>query len=378
MSDTKKIKSVKNFIFNDEIHTILSKINNNVMNFNILEITGMGNQEIKHSNILSWLFGDNEHKLEYQILDNFLKKVIAKNSNHNIESLLKYLYLSNNKRNITIFREKDNIDLLIVDEANKIAITIENKVYANERIDGEDGGQLQKYEKNINEHYKGYDKYFIYLTINLQQSSKENWIRANYQMIVDVLEDILKTKELTTKTQIIFESYIDLLKRNGIVEDIELKNLCEKIWLKKEYADALNILLKYKTTITKKFYDDLLRSELDFLDDTVFLKLEGIEKLYKLIGLKWEDTEDSIFDVTCEYENEDIVLYYTHHKLFEQTDEKFKSICLKLKKRKSKQYEEIKRYTVDDFANKGEAYILKDIKKHINQINKKILSLIDE
>jgi len=57
----------------------LSNINDNIMDFNILEITGMGAQEIKHSNILGWLFDDCEHNLEYEILDNFLKKVISDN-----------------------------------------------------------------------------------------------------------------------------------------------------------------------------------------------------------------------------------------------------------------------------------------------------------
>ena len=76
MDNETKLESVQKFIFNDEVQSILSKINNNVMDFNILEITGMGNQEIKHSNILGWLFDNSEHNLEYQILDNFLNSWI--------------------------------------------------------------------------------------------------------------------------------------------------------------------------------------------------------------------------------------------------------------------------------------------------------------
>ncbi len=126
------IKLVKDFIFNDDVQHILSSINDNLMDFNILEITGMGNQEIKHSNILGWLFDDSEHNLEYHILDNFLKKVIEENrkdtvDNIALDNLQSYIYLSEKKKDITIYREKDNIDLLIVDEANKVIITIENK-----------------------------------------------------------------------------------------------------------------------------------------------------------------------------------------------------------------------------------------------------------
>ena len=164
------IKSVKYFIFNDDVQHILSSINDNLMDFNILEITGMGNQEIKHSNILGWLFDDSEHNLEYHILDNFLKKVIEENRKdtvnekmlNKLDKLQSYIYLSEKKKEITIYREKDNIDLLIVDEANKVIIIIENKVYASERTDGIDGGQLKKYEDSINQKYNDeYKKYFI-------------------------------------------------------------------------------------------------------------------------------------------------------------------------------------------------------------------------
>jgi hypothetical protein len=246
MSDTEKTKSVQDFIFNDEVQNILSTINDNVMDFNILEITGMGSQEIKHSNILGWLFDDSEHSLEYQILDNFLKKVIELNTNNELQS---YLYLSNKKRDITIYREKDNIDLLIVDESNKIVITIENKLYASERTDGVDGGQLQKYEKTIHDKYNNnYKKYFIYLTIDLEEPSKENWLRANHQMITDVIDNILETKETTTKTQIVLESYVDLLKRNGVVADKKLEELCKQIWANKDYRNALKILINNEPT----------------------------------------------------------------------------------------------------------------------------------
>ena len=113
MSD---LKVIKDFIFNDEVQDVLSKIDDRLMDFNILEITSMGNQEIKHSNVLSWLFSDKEHELGYKILNDFLKKVVAQN---NFDALNEYLYLSKNNQDITIYREKDNIDLLIVDKNNK-------------------------------------------------------------------------------------------------------------------------------------------------------------------------------------------------------------------------------------------------------------------
>ena len=244
---SKEIDSLKEFIFNDEVQKVFEDINNNVLDFNILEITGMGNQEIKHSNILGWLFSDAEHNLEYKILESFLKKIIALNE---VDNLQDYLYLSKHRKDIIIYREKDNIDLLVVDEANKVLFAIENKVFASERIFGEDGGQLQKYEDIINHKYsKEYRKYFIYLTIDLSEPSRENWLKANHEMIVESLNEISKNKDISVKTKIIFESYIDTLKRNGIVEDKKLKELCLKIWNIPKYKEALEILNNYKPDI---------------------------------------------------------------------------------------------------------------------------------
>ena len=73
-----------------------------------------------------------------------------------------------------------------------------------------DESVLKKYEDIINSLYDdSWNKFFIFLTINLETPSRDNWLKANHQMIVDVLENILKTKELSIKTKIIFESYIN-------------------------------------------------------------------------------------------------------------------------------------------------------------------------
>ncbi|WP_320036037.1 PD-(D/E)XK nuclease family protein [Halarcobacter sp.] len=380
-NDKNEYEQLEEFIFNDEVQNTLSEISDNVMDFNILEITGMGTQEVKHSNILGWLFDDSEHNLEYLILEDFLKKVVDENNNKKIESLKHYLYLPKNKnRDITVFREKDYIDLLIVDEANKFVITIENKLYASERVEDGGGGQLNDYERIINEKYSDeYTKYFIFLTINLEEPTRNNWLKASHTMVANTIENILKSKDISVKTKILLESYIDLMKRRGIVEDKKLEELCEKIWLNKDYAEALNILIQHKTTITKKFYEDKLDDEFDFKDDSVFIKLESTDKIYEILDLNWDDIEETIFDISCEYENEDIVLYFSHRALYnEDMNEDIQNICNKIKNKKSKKYEEIKRYTIDDFVNKGEKFVIDDMKETINRIDTTLLSMLNK
>lgn len=284
-------KLVEKFIFNDEVQNILAQINSNMMDFNILEITGMGMQEIKHSNILSWLFGDNEHGVNHLVLEKFLKKVSDLSRNQDLKN---YIYLSDKQKNITIYREKNNIDLMIVDDSNKLVLIIENKVYSNERVDGEDGGQLKKYEALIENNYKGYNKYFIYLTPNLSDASNDNWLSADYQMITDSLNEILQSNlELSVKAKMIFESYIYLLTRRGIVANAKIEELCKKIWSNREYRDALNVLFDNQPFNLEKIADIVwskLEKEIGATNkelenahsNWIFFKTESISnKLYK-------------------------------------------------------------------------------------------------
>ncbi len=242
-------KILENFIFNENVQAVFENINSRFIDLNILEVTGMGFQEIKHSNILGWILGDNEHGLEYIILNKFLKKISELNSNI---SLKHYIFLPRIKKQLMVYREKNNIDLLLVDESNKIVIAIENKILAMERVDGEDGGQLSKYESFIKKTYPDFDQYYVYLTVNCEEPSNPKWMRANFQMVADSLREIIEIKknEISLKTKIIFESYIDLLKRRGIVADKDITELCKKIWDTKEYREALEIL--YANRPTKK------------------------------------------------------------------------------------------------------------------------------
>jgi len=386
MNNKTKLKSVQDFIFNDNVQNILSEINDNVMNFNILEITGMGSQEIKHSNILGWFFDDSEHNLEHQILDNFLKKVIELNKNHDLQS---YLYLSNKTKNITIYREKDNIDLLIIDESNKIIITIENKLYADERIevsncDGEELGQLACYEKRINSKYNDdYKKYFIFLTINLEEPSEENWLRANHQMITDVIDNILETKEITSKTKIILESYVDLLKRNGIVTDKKLEKLCKQIWANKDYRNALKILINNEPSNHKIISNVIISKLKDINIEPELYANKDNDILFKTKSISQEMYDNNILFFNIYFDSDGIKLAI----YIDTKDDKNKKIHKALfpEKNKINYRNQIIKITknwndyINNIGNENIAYEIqndiKDIIKHINIFEEKILKL---
>ena len=91
MTEKEKIEAVQEFIYSDEIQGKLEEINNFLLTINVLEVTGMGYQEIKHSNVLAWIFGDNSHQLDYEILAKFLGKITRKGGANEGKNKLKEL-----------------------------------------------------------------------------------------------------------------------------------------------------------------------------------------------------------------------------------------------------------------------------------------------
>ncbi|MGJ0310753.1 PD-(D/E)XK nuclease family protein [Aliarcobacter cryaerophilus] len=375
-----KYEELENFIFDDNVQDILDKIKNSVMNFNILEITGMGSQEIKHSNILAWMFSNSEHNLEYKILEDFLKKIVEFNEVSEATTFLKhYIYLPEKDKNITIYREKDNIDLLIVDNANKVVIAIENKVYANERSDGKDGGQLKNYCKIVDENYKNFkNKIFIYLTIDKSSpESEENqkiWLNATHEMIGEIVEDILEKQTILPKAEMILTSYVDLLKRRNIMADKNLEDLCKKIWDKN--SKALDILFRYRTTNLDKLYD-LIASKYNFYsEESPDIKFDAIDKIYKYVyDEEWYDSDNRAIDIEIVKKPTYLWVGFFHPEVQSKKNEKLNKLykdIFGIKEQKEKRIVVIYESDVEDL---NEEQLSEKANEIINIINLKIKEL---
>ncbi|MBD3843425.1 MAG: PD-(D/E)XK nuclease family protein [Campylobacterales bacterium] len=369
-------KTIEDFISDGEVQNLLEQINNNVMDFNVLEITGMGTQEIKHSNILSWMFGDSEHQLGYKILEGFLKKIVEENKDNEFiqdeqkELLKHYIYSPKDNRNLTIYREKNSIDLLLIDENNEIAIAIENKVYANERSDGADGGQLNKYFTYVNSNYANFSKFFIYLTLDNSypsEGNENNWLVANHQMIGEVVEQLLNRNGINEKTHLILSSYVDLLKRRNIMEDKNLEELCEKIWAKN--AKALDILYRYRKTDLDRLYDIMQKDEnFDIYDDNSIKTKVHDDLSFSMTGIdKWEDSEKYIIDLLFNKYKDFIWFGYWHPdaKDLIETNDSYKSIYEKLFGKRVTKEHQILRISEEDFYNDNFEELVAKFKQQI-------------
>lgn len=99
----------------------------------------------------------------------------------------------NDYGDLIIFREHQNIDLLIISEKNKVVMAIENKNGANES-----SHQLAKYQSYVDHYYRVYTKIHVFLTPEREEASNLNWylLLLYYYVISESLGRLINNEEL--------------------------------------------------------------------------------------------------------------------------------------------------------------------------------------
>ena len=190
-------------------------------NFNIFEILNISHLEIKHSDVLAYLFNNKEsHNLKDTFLKEFIYEVEAA-SNIDLNLTLDDSY--------TIKREyaipKGFVDLLLISYKHKTIIVIENKIQSKER-----DNQLKKYKEHFKDKGAGYKLVFIYLTMNDEKASDDEYISVNYTTVIKSLVRVLRYKNYSEKIEYFLEDYLEiLLKKYKLKSSADLINFRKTI-----------------------------------------------------------------------------------------------------------------------------------------------------
>ena len=223
--------ALKQFQKEESWRSDLTKWTNRFNIFDVLKISGM---EIRHSNMLAWLLDPHEtHGWGTSFLKEFLQNF---NGGYNWinEELIKQC------STFTVYREYANIDLLLVSETCRTVIAIENKVYSSQH-----SNQLERYYNTVcHEFNEGWNKLFIYLTLDSEEPSHEAWERCSHETILDLLETSKKTIRTAEQPLILINNYTATLRRL-LMKDEELIAACDKIYNK--YKKAIDFIIENKT-----------------------------------------------------------------------------------------------------------------------------------
>ena len=205
---------------------------------NIFDILKITNMEIRHSNILAWLFDPNEnHFMGDAFIKEFISKVVEK-SNHEKHDPFKLLL--QDYFTYQVYREANHMDIVLVSKEEKTAIIIENKVWS-----GESSHQLKDYMERSKVDYSECDQIlYIFLTPNgCDSSDPDNWISMSYEEIIEALESATKGIPLRTEVALIVRNYIEIVRKNIMKErDEELVRLCNDIYNK--HRTALRLIFE--------------------------------------------------------------------------------------------------------------------------------------
>lgn len=193
--------------------------------FNLFDVLKISRTEIRHSNILSWLLNPNEnHGLGDAFLKTIIQSVVQNDDagKYNIlETLLMDFY------SFTVYREWKYIDLLLVSDAEKFLIAIENKIGSHEH-----DHQLKRYRRTLESSYPYYKKMLLYLTPEGEEPSDcDNWDILTYREIATTLNELQNTMDMAPAVSLVIGNYLDVIRRD-IVEDEKLIEVCNKIYAK--------------------------------------------------------------------------------------------------------------------------------------------------
>lgn len=232
--------------------------------FNIFEAVGVVRQELRHSNFLAFLLDPNQNSgLGQAFLKRFLQRAVLNSENSEL-SITPIDLDSWNLYNVSVQREWQNIDILILEENIKLAVIIENK------IDGtESEGQLKRYYEAVKKQFPNYNIVCLYLTPEGDIPSHEEYIPISYELICEIVETLIKTKEsiLGPDLLTLIKSYAVMLRRH-IVGESEIAKLCQKIYRK--HQKALDLIFEYKPdqqVQTQQHLEELIDKNPDLIKD---------------------------------------------------------------------------------------------------------------
>jgi hypothetical protein len=217
--------------------------------FNFFEAIKAIRVEVRHSAFLAFLLTPSEnHGLGDLLLKGLLKKALSSSiqSTTSINPIDIDVW---GLDNTTVACEWQNIDIFLLDEANKLAVIMENKIDSTEH-----GDQLTRYWQIVSHHYPGYQLIGLYLTPEGDIPSVDAFIPIDYASVCETLEQLVRSRSSEIKQDVIYAiaQYTQMLRRH-IMEESEIADLCRKIYRK--HRRALDAIYEYRPDLQEEIQE---------------------------------------------------------------------------------------------------------------------------
>lgn len=239
-----------------QLEALLSK-------FNLFDALGIGRHEIRHSHFLAFLLNPRaSHGMGELFLKRFLQRALARGSVPATVTPIEIDLCS--LSTAEVLREWQGIDVLVRDQANRLAVVIENKIDSTEHSD-----QLQRYMEIAEREFKGWKVLGLYLTpAGDAPSDEEKYTAIDYTLVCETIEEITNSRILALEHdfRIVLEHYAGMLRRYVVAES-EISELCQRIYEK--HREALDLIYEHRPD-RQQFSSQLLQQWVKERDDLEF------------------------------------------------------------------------------------------------------------
>ncbi|WP_269514044.1 PD-(D/E)XK nuclease family protein [Brevundimonas subvibrioides] len=211
--------------------------------FNVFEAVGAIRGELRHSNFLAYLLSPNRpHGLGSRALAAFLRRVLDRMEPDERPIMLLELLVAE-LDDAVVYRERDNIDILIELPSLKLVVAIENKIGASAG-----DGQLRRYSDKVSQVYPNHKRLFVFLTPDGTSADEEGYIAYGYADMADTLESLVRD-ELTEHSEagLVVRHYVEMLRRH-VVHDEKLQALA--IALYERHKEAFDFIFDARPAAT--------------------------------------------------------------------------------------------------------------------------------
>lgn len=217
---------------------------------NLFEAANMGRQEIRHSAFLRWVLDPaSAHGLGDVPLHRLLARLFMTNEGGDFADFVVSDLGDAVVRTEAQAQGKSRMDILVTSESRRLVLCIENKTGSQLH-----DLQLEAYRGYLEREYDGWTRLYVLLAPDdfvpeeKQLDKNGNWMRLNYSDIAEVLNGLLPSAN--EKTGLLIGDYVDLLKREGLMEDAQLDRLTTNLY--KRYNQVFDLVSAYRNDSDEK------------------------------------------------------------------------------------------------------------------------------
>lgn len=262
--------------------------------FNIFRILRAAQHEIRHSNMLAWLFDpDESHGLGDLFLRRWLMQVVHDadpvDGAGSLPSPIEIDALGIDY--VEVEREHEAIDLLVslkTTRGRSWVVCIENKVES-----AQHSNQLARYREYVERRFSDADRrLFIFLTKYEEEPEDSGFITSSYTMIARVLGGCIDERQsgIRPEPRLLLEQYRELLGED-FVDEGRTAQLARQIYQK--HRKAIDVILKYREdaiSIATAAMEDVLRTNLEKLIVSIGTRHKGY---VRFLPPEWAIAENS-------------------------------------------------------------------------------------